>query len=504
MNTKPQDCFVYLSKNDKKFFVKSLKFCFDNISEKSYLVDNLEMVYMGRGNSAFHKFKIDDCYEQNCLTIVFSDKSLFLRLNDEVLCKKWFKSVKYLIMMMKSKNKIKKGNELFNKTKRLENSYLTEDIVYAIWKTEIMPNWIKYREIIIPNLSISNMQNKPKKLLFNFMSNELFIKEESKQYFESGKYDFEYIWCLGLPEILRKKLWKIVIGNKLQINGILYNNFQVIELDFKSIVLKANDEFYFEEDIYLEIDRLELDENLYNSYILILGDCLTLLKKFQSIIALFSIDNTVFLKDIFTGLIKFTQYRSDISYSNSIALVYCIIYFNSSSHFDSFSNFVNFICSDKGNFLIQFWDKNEHFIKVKMDYFEYWLYSLCPEVFSHFQRMDISTRLYFFYWIENLFCETFEDEQLFRVWDMYLIKGEVVLYEIALSIIKLQERELLHLLINDLIDRLNKPPKEICNEILDIVNNGEINLSDSFYLLQKEEKIAYEKGILLQAYFIDD
>ena len=60
------------------------------------------------------------------------------------------------------------------------------------------------------------------------------------------------------------------------------------------------------------------------------------------------------------------------------------------------------------------------------------------------QSLDISLSLYFFYWIEYLFIKTFPYHMILRLWDIFFVRGEVFLYEIALGIIKIQEKDILN------------------------------------------------------------
>jgi hypothetical protein len=60
------------------------------------------------------------------------------------------------------------------------------------------------------------------------------------------------------------------------------------------------------------------------------------------------------------------------------------------------------------------------------------------------QNLDISLSLYFFYWIEYIYLKTFPYHMILRLWDIFLVRGEVFLYEIALCIIRIQERDILN------------------------------------------------------------
>lgn len=518
----PHYRFVYLSTNEKKISWYSKSKCSGFFNEKSILVDDLEMVYMGRKSDNFQKFNIDPSLEQNCISLVFKGRSLDLRNDDDSKCRKWFKSFKYLLMKVKSKQSILEGNIKYNQTKKFESSHLSESTIFAIWNTEILPNWGKYRKLVIPQTNYIGENKMKVKFTYESLAEKIGIKEgSSKTYFESGKYDFNYVWSLGIPAVLRKKVWSLTIGNRMFIDGALFDSLIVPEVDFKKAIESmpkhplshvnlpyiTNEENWIEDEVgsiySSEIEKI-ISGGMGHFISHIIADSITLSDRFYIVLQKIGIDKSKFMIDIYRGLQKFSLLRPDISYSKSIAIIFANIYLNSESCFHAFSNFVNLIFSDKASFLFKFWDKDEYFIKIKTDYFEYWLKALCPDVYSHFENMEISIGLYFFYWVENLFAETFEFEFLVRVWDMLLLKGEVLIYELALAIIKYQEKELPHFLINDIIEKLNRPPISICNQILELVINGEINLSESFKVLLEEESLGYEKGLLLKAFMIED
>jgi hypothetical protein len=79
-----------------------------------------------------------------------------------------------------------------------------------------------------------------------------------------------------------------------------------------------------------------------------------------------------------------------------------------------------------------------------MDFFEKVLKTYIPKIHKHMQSLDISLSLYFFHWIEYIFLKTFPYHMLLRLWDLFLVRGEVFLYEIALGIIKIQEKDILN------------------------------------------------------------
>lgn len=103
----------------------------------------------------------------------------------------------------------------------------------------------------------------------------------------------------------------------------------------------------------------------------------------------------------------------------------------------------------------------------------------------------------------NLYIyRTFKYETLLRIWDIYLLKGEVFLYEVGLCIIKIQEKDLMSIPVYDVLKNLKKFPLKINDEeFFDMLQ--EIDISEDYKLLIFENSLATEKGVLLQSLMND-
>ncbi len=101
----------------------------------------------------------------------------------------------------------------------------------------------------------------------------------------------------------------------------------------------------------------------------------------------------------------------------------------------------------------------------------------------------------------NLY-RTFKYDTLLRIWDIYLLKGEVLLYEIGLCIIKVQEKNLVRYTVKDVLKNLKKMPLSINeDEFFDTLQ--EIDISEEYKTLIYENNLAREKGLLFQSFMIE-
>jgi len=99
------------------------------------------------------------------------------------------------------------------------------------------------------------------------------------------------------------------------------------------------------------------------------------------------------------------------------------------------------------------------------------------------------------------FSRFFKYETLLRVWDIYLLKGERFLFELALAIIKIQEKDLKNYSVTEVLHnlkRFNHKFKLNEEEFFDVLH--EVDLSEDYNTYIYEINLASEKGELLQTF----
>ena len=461
---KPHERFVYLSQDEKKLLWKPLTCtCFSK--ERYIKTEKLTTVYMGTSNSQIlEKYNIPPDFELNCFSIIGTKRSLDLRHEDQKLAKKWYQAIKYFIKRFKSMSEVRK-----KKLKELSNR---KEIISDFWRTEILPNWEQYRKFLLikgnnnaQNIFFSNNEFYRKKK--ENLKKNIFSKDTSKNskliLEEKDKQDVVYLWTLGIPEWLRKKLWYLVISNDLDITENMFNFFlkraELIEFEGDAVLDRKNMQettpgFSENPQIVGEFDGVPIVEdtnnkmietcykNLYNPLLNeIILDVHKSYKKFEKTIKLNLIEEKKFKEDLFKILRCFVNFRCDITYTRQIAYIASILYLNSDDYFQAFVLLSNFIIP---SFLLKFLTREEIFIKVRCEFFESLLVQFIPSISTHFKNLDIHIKLFFYDWIEYVYTKTFKYETLLRIWDCYLAKGEIFLYELALSIIKLQEKDLIN------------------------------------------------------------
>lgn len=58
-----------------------------------------------------------------------------------------------------------------------------------------------------------------------------------------------------------------------------------------------------------------------------------------------------------------------------------------------------------------------------------------PDLFRHFETLDISTDLYLIDWMLTLFSKNMDLDIVSRIWDNFMLDGEVFAIKTALAIL---------------------------------------------------------------------
>ena len=461
---------------------------------KKVNVIDINNVYIGINSSkVFEKFNIPLNEDQQCMSIICdNNKILALQNDNEATTKKWYYALKYLI----------NHNKIYEKRQQALNE---EDIKYfdsesdmkisQLWRNDILLNWKYYRRYLEDNYDRKEL----KKIKENSSSDgKVEITDENTgddkvEIYDKHKF-FEY-WELGLPKFIRKKLWPIIIGNRAGIteNLVEYYSKNIELLDFKQL-----------NNLYLDYlqNKKERDEIILSEDIVmnqIINDILKITNtKYK--LELFNIPPESFANSLFKIIRIFTLYRQDIIYSKEIAYISTIFLLNSENYYQALVNMVNFVLDSPG---IKFIQKNEHFIKMRTSFFKNLISKYLPRLNKHFIKLEITPELYFNRWISSFFIKAFPYDVLLKLWDNYIVKGEVFLFEISLTILKIQENDCLGLAYGKILSNLrNIPFKVKYNEENFFKQLYKCDLSDEYEYIEETE-LGYEKAILLQSYMND-
>lgn len=436
-------------------------------------IREIEDVYNGIGKSQLIKdyiktFPNENKEANNFITIKAATKSFCIKANDQETGLSWFKALKSLIIHHKALNK--KNLENKNRIKIVKNK------IKNIWRTFVLPNWEKYGNYLFyraQNKINFSKKQKPiimtsknglleSKTLFSIVTINNFLNEAIKKLKENNYFDYNeflYFYSLGLPSRIRGKIWTSLIGNPCGININLYKAYSdlIAKIDFSQLFQD------YEKNNNIESTLINIKDDINNDKYTIS----------QILLDIISIKDNFLLKDtkedkntIFSQVYTITRVfflmRPDIMYNKSLVAFSFIFILVCKDEYASFYNIFNLICSTN---LLHYYKKNENYIDIRVEFFDELLKNRIPKVSLHFKNLDISSELFLVSWFGNIFSFTLDYHLLKRIFDLYLLHGEYILFQVGLTIIKIQEDELLNCTISDVFRVLGRLPDEYKEDI---------------------------------------
>ena len=119
-----------------------------------------------------------------------------------------------------------------------------------------------------------------------------------------------------------------------------------------------------------------------------------------------------------------------MGYIACMLLSYC-------NEYDSFVCFANLIHTH--HFLPFFQGKGNE-IQLRIDYFNNIFQKQMPDLYQYFQALDITTDIFLIEWMLTLYTKHTDIEISSRIWDCFLLDGEVFALRVGLAILKYFER----------------------------------------------------------------
>ncbi len=117
---------------------------------------------------------------------------------------------------------------------------------------------------------------------------------------------------------------------------------------------------------------------------------------------------------------------------------------------------------------------------------------------KHFSKLEITPHFYIVPWFEELFTRTFSYKILLRIFDLFLINGEIVLYQTSLAILKILEEDLLNLTINDVFKVLERIPENVSeNDLVGKIIDYSC-IKKEFFTWKLENELAAQKSDLFE------
>ena len=446
---------------------------------KKYIeISDINEVYLGIDYSENIKKYIkaypqDKQLPNNFITIIYNNhkEQLDIKSDDTNLAIIWFKALKSLTIKTKNMDENKKISNSIEKLKEIR------DTITDIWEKYILTHWGDYMRYIYVKiyeksnyfqtiLSPAERQAKidllDDKKTLNAKTIEEFLKEVKDRLNknQNNKLEYHEFFCLcylGFPQKIRKNIWNIGIENNLEFTKNLYLYYQeglnkkkidFSELDNKYINSKDNSNIQFNPDYKINQIILDIIKIRY-----IFLQEIRLQK--QRLEEKQNLDENVLMKKVYNITVSFILIRGDIPYNKGIV---SLAYFFLLTGLDEINCFIwisNLICSRN---IYKLYLGQEESIKKYTNFFSQILQNYAEKVYEHLKKLEISPELYLIPWFESLFTQSLDYQLLLHVFDLYIFNGDYILFQTALTYIKLVEEDLLNLTVSEVFKMFKRLP----------------------------------------------
>ena len=420
--------------------------------------------------------------KNNFITIISNKKQINLKSESLQTALLWYKALKSLVLKTKNEN-LKKNSKALNEINTQFKLQLEE-----LWKDFILPKWNIYGNYILLKLKkknkiqINKEANHPKNI-------EAIIKDtENDKILEYS--DFFQFFYLGLPSFCRGTIWKLLIGNSCYITENLYENYlsQVEPQNFNTFDIKYHE----------DINTIFNHEYNINQMI---TDIIKTKDIFLSDLVKLNIDQEQIMNESYNILRIFFLMRSDLVYKKSIIPLIYVFLMVDENEYNAFCNVYNLICNSD---IIKFYIGDEDYINKNVALFSDLVKKYLPKIHEHFTNLEIEHELYFIPWITEIFSSSMSYKLLLRVLDLYLVNGEYILFQVGLSILSLQEDDLLDLAISEIFKLLNRLSSKYKEDVFLGKMKSYDCIKEEFNKWKNENELAIQKLQLFQAIFNDD
>ena len=464
-------------------------------------IDEIISVNISYGNSEIisNLSKNKDAEDENIYIFIKTKNgySLEYKSEDIIDSLKWFKAFKTLCNISQKKRIKKREQRKELKVNKIENK------LEGIWRIYILSKWKIYGSYILHKIqnriNYSNDLNNKKekiiksdilndKIIFNYSNILDFLDEiKNKLNVNNDKIfldycEFLYLYKIGIPRSCRNIIWDTLIGNVCGITKRVYNLFydKVEDLNFEPLVEKYN-----------KGDMNIINDPFVNQMII---DIINTKDYFINELYIYKFNEFKSLNQIYKLTRIFYMIRDDVKYNRSVINFAFVFTFVFNDEYTSFKNLYNLICSSN---IIKFMAKDEDEIQKNTNFFIELIKENYSCIYNHFKNIDLSHDLYFVSWFENLFTKTLNFRILVRIFDLFLLYGEEVIFKIGLNILSIQKEDLLSLTISEIMKVLNRLPYKYDEELF-FENLFYINIHDKFNNWAAKKNLE-EQALLFQS-----
>ncbi|XP_055988892.1 TBC1 domain family member 14 isoform X1 [Sorex fumeus] len=231
------------------------------------------------------------------------------------------------------------------------------------------------------------------------------------------------LWWQGIPPSVRGRVWRLAIGNELNITHELFNICLARAKERWRSFSAGGSEAESEDAGFSAADReasLELIK-------------LDISRTFPSL-CIFQ-QGGPYHDPLHSVLGAYTCYRPDVGYVQGMSFIAAVLILNldTADAFVAFSNLLNKPCQ------MAFFRVDHSLMLTYFAAFEIFFEENLPKLFAHFKKNNLTPDIYLIDWIFTLYSKSLPLDLACRVWDVFCRDGEEFLFRTALGILRLFE-----------------------------------------------------------------
>eukprot|EP00602_Paraphysomonas_sp_CaronLab_P008488 CAMPEP_0185028716 /NCGR_PEP_ID=MMETSP1103-20130426/14654_1 /TAXON_ID=36769 /ORGANISM="Paraphysomonas bandaiensis, Strain Caron Lab Isolate" /LENGTH=322 /DNA_ID=CAMNT_0027563225 /DNA_START=110 /DNA_END=1078 /DNA_ORIENTATION=- len=245
----------------------------------------------------------------------------------------------------------------------------------------------------------------------------------------------------GIPDAVRGQAWLMLAGNSLHITPALYEIFQSRSSSNPSTTTDT----YTPDAVSTESKSLSREDSIA----LIQHDVPRTFAKYS----LFSLD-TRLTESLERVLRTYACYRPDVGYVQGMSYVagMCLLYLDEYSAFQAFAN----ILGRRINF--DFYRLKPELMSPYVETFNYFFSRHLPGLRHHMIEEGVASEVFLLDWNLSLFAKAAPVPVATRLWDSYMVEGEVFVVRAALGILQMFEFKLQSSTMEGIIKLLSHLP----------------------------------------------
>lgn len=295
----------------------------------------------------------------------------------------------------------------------------------------------------------------------------------------------------GIPVNVRGRVWQCAIGNPLNISKELFDVLKDRAEKGRAAYQRGKN------DVPCSVDMGDIGEA--SEYIMNMEESersahkaisLDLPRTFPEL-TFFHAEGSHYEHALRDVLEAFLYLKPDLGYSQGMSFVAAVLllYMDPYESFCCFSNMLLY----KSCFL--------NFFRIKMPEVKCYLLvhdkfveEEMPTLFTHFKTHGIDSDLYMINWVMSLYCRALRLDLVTRIWDLYVLDGDIAIFRSALGILRLFMNQLLAMKFEEMAYFLSHIPSEQINadELLQSIRSVRIVTRKKFIDLFRQFRAQHD------------